>query len=618
MQKNKQEFTPVRFSHLTTNSGVGSIVRNAHDILIAVTDTRYWTDKNNRITGPVIPFVRRICNAFGMEDKELRMPPTAQVNSKGMIIGDYLPAVVFPTYASCQKCNLLHPNPWRNQDKKTSEKVYCETCLGHLEQVIWCAVSTNGFLDDVPWHSMCHQDENSVCKANYTVPYMTLTTAANGKTVITCTHCRKWASISNYVGKINLNKQQPWLSEISPVLGKDDLVMVLEVNTPGVYTPQRSNAIVIPPESRMRNNDLIDKLSNNSKLLREIDEIKIELRRKVKLQIAATEYRCSVDEVTAAIKEIKDGYPYYDMEIPKGDLMQDEYDALLLPLKDLYDNEDFITTHQTEAWKDLLKKPLMVDSKIIITIVTNLVTVNRLREIEIFKGFSRGPSDLDKLVPPHIDGESSWLPAVELWGEGLFFSIDENILKKWECLEEIKKRAIEIQKRNITADVNTDDITISPRFIFLHTLAHLIIKELEVTSGYPATSLKERVYCSIQNKKDKVSSTMSGILIYTAVPDMVGSLGGIVENSEPVNFLNLLSNAFKHAQWCSLDPVCTEHQGQGPGWLNRAACHACALIPERSCQYKNVFLDRVFIKGNETDNVPNFLDFVNNLGDNNG
>ena len=34
-----------------------------------------------------------------------------------------------------------------------------------------------------------------------------------------------------------------------------------------------------------------------------------------------------------------------------------------------------------------------------------------------------------------------------------------------------------------------------------------------------------------------------------------------------------------------------------PGLLNRAACHACALVPETSCMYENVLLDRTFVKG---------------------
>ena len=104
---------------------------------------------------------------------------------------------------------------------------------------------------------------------------------------------------------------------------------------------------------------------------------------------------------------------------------------------------------------------------------------------------------------------------------------------------------------------------------------------------------------------------MAGVLIYTTVADIVGSLGGIVESAEPKEFLTLMDGAFKHAQWCSLDPVCTEHEGQGPGWLNRAACHACSLIPEPSCDYGNVFLDRVFIKGSKSLGIPNFLEFVN-------
>jgi hypothetical protein len=137
----------------------------------------------------------------------------------------------------------------------------------------------------------------------------------------------------------------------------------------------------------------------------------------------------------------------------------------------------------------------------------------------------------------------------------------------------------------------------------LHTIAHLLIRELEITAGYPAAALKERIYSSRSQK-------MAGILVYTAVPDIIGSLGGIVESGEPKQFIKILSGVFKHADWCSLDPICTEHEGQGPGWLNRAACHACALIPEPSCEYNNMFLDRVFIKGSEKLDIPKFTEFI--------
>ena len=104
---------------------------------------------------------------------------------------------------------------------------------------------------------------------------------------------------------------------------------------------------------------------------------------------------------------------------------------------------------------------------------------------------------------------------------------------------------------------------------------------------------------------------MGGILVYVAVPDIEGSLGGLSELASPKRFLPLLTHVFDHAQWCSLDPVCSEHEGQGPGYLNRAACHACTLIPEPSCAYGNTLLDRGLIKagnGSHDGEVPCFLE----------
>jgi len=148
-----------------------------------------------------------------------------------------------------------------------------------------------------------------------------------------------------------------------------------------------------------------------------------------------------------------------------------------------------------------------------------------------------------------------------------------------------------------------DDASPTPRFIMLHTLAHILIREFESSAGYPAASLQERIYCS-------VSGGMAGILIYTAVPDIAGSLGGIVELANPAKFIRLLDSAMRHAEWCSLDPVCGEMEGQGPSWLNRAACHGCALVPDTSCSYNNVFLDRVFIKGKLDEGIPALIDVM--------
>ena len=48
-------------------------------------------------------------------------------------------------------------------------------------------------------------------------------------------------------------------------------------------------------------------------------------------------------------------------------------------------------------------------------------------------------------------------------------------------------------------------------FCSVHTLAHLLIRELDAGAGYPAAALKERIYCATGKEP------MAGILIYVAV-----------------------------------------------------------------------------------------------------
>jgi len=90
---------------------------------------------------------------------------------------------------------------------------------------------------------------------------------------------------------------------------------------------------------------------------------------------------------------------------------------------------------------------------------------------------------------------------------------------------------------------------------------------------------------------------MNGVLIYTASGDSEGSLGGLVRQGQPGNLENIVKNALVAAQWCSYDPVCIDSPGQGPDSCNLAACHGCALLPETSCEEKNILLDRALVTG---------------------
>ena len=365
----------------------------------------------------------------------------------------------------------------------------------------------------------------------------------------------------------------------------------MEINDVRVHSPQVRTALVIPPESRIQRGTVRDRYYSSSGDQQWVQSATTELQRKSAIRQLATKYRCTPRDIKDAITEINKGYPLYGRTITPGALLTDEYRALLEEIPELGEDEDFVTEHHTNGWGELRGTLDGGVARRAAGTVSRLVAVNRLKEIMVLRGFQRAGGSP---TPPDITGESLWLPALELYGEGLFFTLDEDVLQRWEAGEAIRERANAFERRYVQREgqaVPELEVEVTPRFLLCHTLSHLLIRELEAKAGYPAASLKERIYCATGKEP------MAGILIYVAVPDEEGSLGGLMELAKPDRFLRLLTGAFEAASWCSLDPVCAEQEGHGPGLLNRAACHACALLPEPSCPYGNVLLDRAFVKG---------------------
>ncbi len=609
-----KDYLPVRLSHLLRFCAVGAIVRGP-EYLMVVTDTRKWTTKDGNSAGRIIRYVDQVRSVLGIE-QELREQPIANELDNGQVEGICVPALRFPTWMRCPECGLLHSKTWKGL--KAGEKPRCQnshkdkkgqdTCKKkpELEQAPWVLVHVDGHLADVPWHFLAHHkprnQKQQHCRADWKKPYLQLKEPSPSNRQLYCNRCK---ATNKFIDppKIFFGNtwRQPWVDE-SPD-SSDVLAEVLEINDARIHSPVTSTALVIPPESRIRKGTVVDRLYSSTSKRQQVERAKNPRMLKVELAQVAMEFRCSPSVVENAWQEIENGYPLYGKNFTQVNLLESEYQALIEKIPDVADDEDFVTVHHTSAWKSTATS-LTSDrrSRRVVNSIVHLISVTRLKEIMVLKGFQR----LDgKLVPPDITGGNNWLPALELYGEGVFFTVEEEILTRWESEDSVMERANDTRTRFDETDLRLDtEVVVTPRFLLLHTLAHLLIRQLEIEAGYPAASLKERIYCSA----GKIS--MSGILIYVAVPDVVGSLGGLVELARPERFLPLISGVFDHAEWCSLDPVCSEHVGQGPNLLNRAACHACALIPEPSCTYNNVLLDRVFIKGDHTQSIPAFLDFV--------
>jgi len=129
-------------------------------------------------------------------------------------------------------------------------------------------------------------------------------------------------------------------------------------------------------------------------------------------------------------------------------------------------------------------------------------------------------------------------------------------------------------------------------YTMLHSLSHVLMSEIALECGYPASALKERIY-ALTDPLRSDHFNRNGVLIYTATSGNQGTLGGLVATS--ARFTAILASALDRLELCSNDPICADHEpsfSADDRALHGAACHGCLLIAETSCENRNLFLDR--------------------------
>ena len=220
-------------------------------------------------------------------------------------------------------------------------------------------------------------------------------------------------------------------------------------------------------------------------------------------------------------------------------------------------------------------------------LIDQVVIVDRLREVRALRSFSRYKMEAE--VKVDLGRNADFLPAVEVFGEGIFLKFDEQVVRAWEARDGVNVRASTLRSR-LAKSIYAQWLEAKPtaRFIALHTFAHLLMRQLSFDAGYSASSLRERIYVAPHDS----DMPMCGVLIYTSAGDSEGSLGGLARLGEAEKLTPTLVRMLTEGQWCSLDPVCSEAAAQGPDGLSLAACHACTLASETSCVSSNVLLDR--------------------------
>ena len=227
--------------------------------------------------------------------------------------------------------------------------------------------------------------------------------------------------------------------------------------------------------------------------------------------------------------------------------------------------------------------------------------VRKLRETRVLVGFSRvlpveDPTSADR-APISLANGMNWLPAIVVYGEGIFIDFDENRLDAWMTDPHVENRISYLSERyNLSRNERgMSEVRVTPKYVLLHTFAHSLIAQLSFDCGYGSAALRERIYYNT----DDLNKTMQGVLIYTASGDSEGTMGGLVRQGEPDRLRDVINRAIYQAHWCSSDPVCIESVGQGTDNANLAACHGCILLPETSCETGNRLLDRGLLVGTQ-------------------
>ena len=228
-----------------------------------------------------------------------------------------------------------------------------------------------------------------------------------------------------------------------------------------------------------------------------------------------------------------------------------------------------------------------------------MVLATRLREVRALLGFTRlSAPERDDLQPvrrvPLARGAAEWVPAVEQRGEGIFLQLREDTVARWAesatDLDHIRALSAAYQQWAFDRAQTTRPNFPIARLMLIHTLSHMLMRQVALECGYSSASLRERIYLGTP------AAPTAGVLLSTAASDSEGTLGGLVALGERRRLGRLLARAFEDAAHCSSDPLCAEHVPVFPSaTLHAAACHACLFASETSCEVGNRWLDRAVL-----------------------
>lgn len=606
----------IRLSQAVTSFGVGSI----YDVLgesFVLCDTMLWESGRYRAKGREIGAQRLVGALRGRGHAVERFhEPVEMEDAQSSGYGPPsrgLPYSRFPRWLFCSTCRRM--TYWtyqmeRNMGKKPQPPT-CPSCgkKRKLTPMRFVVICDEGHMNDIPWsrwaHSNTQREDQKACRTNQHLVFRSRAGHGGGfdSLVVECKTCGASRSLEGLTRPnalagigVRCSGKQPWQASSSVEKTCDRETYVVQRGAGNVYYPSVASAITIPPESDPdgeESGDFRSCVLNHSETREYLmGEGVSQAMYAAFLPRIAEDCNCTEEEVMQVLTE--DEQP--TLTVYDGSISSEEWKALVRPHQPSDPRAQFIN----ERVNFLADGETPEAIRALDELVERVMAVRKLREVRALLGFFRykpgGDEDdesRNRLVRPDLGQGKRWLPATEVFGEGIFITLNEDRLREWERGSAVIARTQLQEERRNESLYSPILHKATPRYVLLHTLAHLLIRRLAFSCGYASASLRERIYASTPDEGEP----RAGILIYTAAGDAEGTLGGLVRQAEPPRLARNLIAALYDGTHCSSDPVCRESNGQGLKAMNLAACHACALMAETSCESMNLLLDRVLVCG---------------------
>ena len=581
----------IRQSQVVTTFGPGAMLDLPnHSVLIAGLD--FWSKGGDEVIEPRL--TEKLATLLDIPTLRLFTPPSEQEDPTAPSTG--IDCFQFPEWFITQ-----------DVESTASESSYRSRMLVHRKAlsrgkfidrdrkkrpvvpVRFVRACRCGHIGDIDWYTFVHGGQND-CSTKHRQLWID-ERGTSGDLTEVWIRCECGKAERNMAQAARLQDRalghcdgyRPWLGPYTKEpCGEPNRLLIRTASN--AYFPQKLTVISLPDRD-LTVNQAIDAAWEYLETVETIEELQYE-RKKAK--------------VKAALDGITDEEAFAEISLRRGGRTKDEKKVKVAELETLIASKEELGDDRPNGnfFARSLPRTVCGHSPCMKNIA-RVVLVHRLREVMAQVGFTRFEA-----AAPDIEGELemgvrraslarevSWLPAIENKGEGVFIQFTTEAIDQWKSRPDVQARG-----RQLDAGFTRwrDEHQGSRRefpgmpYLMLHSFSHMLITAVALECGYPASSIRERIYA--------LSGIGYGVLLYTGTSDAEGTLGGLIQVGRRIH--EHIRGALELGELCSNDPVCAQHLPESTHehrFLHGAACHGCLLIAETSCEQQNDFLDRALV-----------------------